>query len=38
MLLYWKPVADKIMDEQHSTGSMDNADLSLTAKKLTFER
>ena len=29
---------DKIMDDQHSTGSMDNADLSLTAKKLTFDK
>ena len=27
---------DKIMDEQHSTGSMDNAELRLTNKKLTF--
>ena len=29
---------DKIMDEQHSTGSMDNAELRLTNKKLTFDR
>ena len=29
---------DKIMDEQHSTGSMDNAELRLTNKKLTFGR
>ena len=26
------------MDEQHSTGSMDNAELRLTNKKLTFDR
>ena len=29
---------DKIMDEQHSTGSMDNAELRSTNKKLTFDR
>ena len=29
---------DKIMDEQHSTGSMDNAELRLNKKKLTFDR
>ena len=29
---------DKIMDEQHSTGSMDNAELKLNKKKLTFDR
>ena len=29
---------DKIMDEQHSTGSMDNAELRLTSKKKTFDR
>ena len=29
---------DKIMDDQHSTGSMDNAELRLTNKKLTFDR
>ena len=29
---------DKIMDEQHSTGSMDNAELGLNKKKLTFDR
>ena len=29
---------DKIMDEQHSTGSMDNAELRLNKKKLTFDK
>jgi serine/threonine protein kinase len=29
---------DKIMDEQHSTGSMDNAELRLNKKKLSFDK